>query len=139
MKTAQSAEEHLEKQKAEFEKSKKTEEWAASSVQKQELNNLKAANATLVKEKIASKAVTKEAEARGAVALKEAEARAVAVVKELADANADRSKLNKTVEEFHELKTRESILGDVTSHATDVKARARQAEEDRDGLATSLA
>ncbi|MFS8019613.1 hypothetical protein Hanom_Chr15g01405801 [Helianthus anomalus] len=95
---------------------------------RQELNNLRAANGTLVKEKIASKAVAKEAEARDAAALKEAEVRAVAVVKELADANADRSKLNKTVEEFHEeLKTRESILRDVTSRATEVKARARQA------------
>ncbi|KAF5763979.1 hypothetical protein HanXRQr2_Chr15g0686671 [Helianthus annuus] len=67
-------------------------------------------------------------------------ARAAAAVKDLADANADRSKLNKAVEEFQaELKTRESILEEVTSRATEAEARARQAEEDRDGLATSLA
>ncbi|KAJ0575790.1 hypothetical protein HanPSC8_Chr05g0193861 [Helianthus annuus] len=114
MKTAQVAEEHLEKQKAEFEKLKKTEEWAAFSG---ELNNLKAANANLVKEKTAAEVAAKEAEARGAAVLKEAEARAA----------------------VEELKTQESILGDVTSRATEAEARARQDEEDRDGLATSLA
>ncbi|MFS7904207.1 hypothetical protein Hanom_Chr01g00033341 [Helianthus anomalus] len=132
----QRLEKRLEKQKDKFERLKKTEEWAASSGLKQvrslanlltkepklreyekffrlrhELNNLKA----------------------------EAEARAAVVVNELADANADRSKLNNTVEELHELKTRESILRDVTSRATEAEARARQAEEDRYGLATSLA
>ncbi|KAJ0788070.1 hypothetical protein HanPI659440_Chr05g0187371 [Helianthus annuus] len=160
MKTAQAAEERFEKQKAEFEKLTKTEEWDASFSLKQvrslanllteerklwkeacsrenekffrlrqELNNLKAANATLVKEKTATE-----------VAAKEAEAHTAAAVKEFVDANADRSNLSKTVEELHEeLKTRESILGDVTSRATEAEARARQAEEDRDGLATSLA
>ncbi|KAM0066837.1 hypothetical protein Hdeb2414_s0002g00053841 [Helianthus debilis subsp. tardiflorus] len=64
----------------------------------------------------------------------EAEARAAAALKEIADANADRSKLNKTVGELQEeLKTRESILGDVTSRATEAEARARQAEKDRVG------
>ncbi|KAJ0715715.1 hypothetical protein HanPI659440_Chr13g0504431 [Helianthus annuus] len=142
MKTAQAAEEHLEKEKAAFEKLKQTEGWAASAGLKQvcslanllteerklwkeacareneklfrlrqELNNLKAANVALVKEKTAAEAAVKEAEARSAAALQEVEAR---IVKELADANADRTKLNKVVEEL-------------------------QAEEDRDGLATSLA
>ncbi|KAJ0796940.1 hypothetical protein HanPI659440_Chr04g0168131 [Helianthus annuus] len=168
MKTAQAAEEYLEKEKAAFEKMKSTERWAASagleqvrSLAKllsderklwkeasareneklfhlrQELNNLKAANAALVKEKTAAETSVKEAEARGAAALKEAEARAA---KELADANADRTKLNKVVEELQvELKTRESILGEVTSRATEAETRVRQAEEVRDGLATSLA
>ncbi|KAJ0927534.1 hypothetical protein HanRHA438_Chr04g0183961 [Helianthus annuus] len=170
MKTAQAAEEYLEKEKAAFEKMKPTERWAASagleqvcSLAKllsnerklwkeasarenenlfhlrQELNNLKAANAALVKEKTAAETAVKEAEAeaRGAAALKEVEARAA---KELADANADRTKLNKVVEELQvELKTRESILGEVTSRATEAETRVRQAEEVRDGLATSLA
>ncbi|KAJ0727648.1 hypothetical protein HanLR1_Chr07g0232151 [Helianthus annuus] len=104
MKTAQAAEQRLEKQKAEFEALKKTEEWAASSGLKQELNNLKATNAILVKEKTAAEVAIKEVEARGAAALKEVEVRAAAVVKELANANAnanaDCSKLSKTVEEL---------------------------------------
>ncbi|KAM0040388.1 hypothetical protein Hdeb2414_s0012g00393281 [Helianthus debilis subsp. tardiflorus] len=85
MKTAQAAEEHLEKEKVVFEKLKQTQEWTASSRLKhvrslanlltkerklwkeacarenekffhlrQELNNLKAANASLVKEKTAA-------------------------------------------------------------------------------------
>ncbi|KAJ0908583.1 hypothetical protein HanRHA438_Chr00c11g0848661 [Helianthus annuus] len=158
----------LEKEKAAFEKLKQTERWAASagleqvrSLAKllseerkhwkeacarenekifrlhQELNNLKAANAALVKEKIAGEAAVKEAEGHGAATLKEAEARAV---NELADANADRTKLNKRVEELQaELKNRDIILGEVTSRATETETRARQTEEERDGLATSLA
>ncbi|KAF5760588.1 hypothetical protein HanXRQr2_Chr16g0755231 [Helianthus annuus] len=136
MKNAQAAEERLEKQKAEFETLKKTEEWVASSGLKQELNNLKAVNTTLVKEKTAAEADAKEAEARSAATLKEAEVRVA--VKELKDANADRSKLSKAIE-GSPVKTRETILGDVTLRATEAKARARQAEEDRDGLATSIA
>ncbi|KAJ0557493.1 hypothetical protein HanIR_Chr07g0325791 [Helianthus annuus] len=158
----------LENEKAAFEKLKQTERWAASagleqvrSLAKllseerkhwkeacareneklfrlrQELNNLKVANAALVKEKTAGEAAVKEAEARGAAALKEAEARAV---NELADANADHTKRNKRVEELQaELKNRDIILGEVTSRATEAETRARQTEEERDGLATSLA
>ncbi|MFS7913656.1 hypothetical protein Hanom_Chr02g00144231 [Helianthus anomalus] len=96
MKAAQAAEERLDWKKAKFKTLKKTEEWAASSGIKQELNNLKAVNATLVKEKTATEAAAIEVEARGAAALKEVEARVVAVVKELADANGDPSKLNKS-------------------------------------------
>ncbi|KAJ0514232.1 hypothetical protein HanHA300_Chr10g0367281 [Helianthus annuus] len=66
---------------------------------RQELNNLEAANAALVKEKTAAEAAVKEAETRSVTALKEVEAHAA---KELADANADRTKLNKVVEELQE-------------------------------------
>ncbi|KAJ0700640.1 hypothetical protein HanOQP8_Chr10g0370441 [Helianthus annuus] len=66
---------------------------------RQELNNLKAANAALVKEKTTAEAAVKEAETRNVTALKEAEAH---VAKELADANADHNKLNKVVEELQE-------------------------------------
>ncbi|KAF5786905.1 hypothetical protein HanRHA438_Chr10g0459331 [Helianthus annuus] len=58
-----------------------------------------AANAALVKEKTAAEAAVKEAETRSVTALKEAEAHAA---KELVDANADRTKLNKVVEELQE-------------------------------------
>ncbi|KAJ0754748.1 hypothetical protein HanPI659440_Chr09g0350291 [Helianthus annuus] len=56
---------------------------------RQELNNVKAANAALLKEKAAAEAATKEA--------KEAEARGAKVLEK---ADVDHSKLNKTVEEL---------------------------------------
>ncbi|KAJ0457378.1 hypothetical protein HanIR_Chr15g0773021 [Helianthus annuus] len=133
IKTAQEGVEQLEKEKAAFEKLKQTERWAASagleqvrSLAKllsderkhwkeacareneklfrvrQELNNLKAANAALVKEKNAAEPAIKVAETRGETALNEAEAHAA---KELADANADRTKLNKVVEELQIVET----------------------------------
>ncbi|MFS8027728.1 hypothetical protein Hanom_Chr16g01502141 [Helianthus anomalus] len=79
---------------------------------RQELTNLKAANAALMKKKVAAEAAAKEAEAR--------------VSKVLEDADVDRTKLNKVVEELK------------TARATEAEARARQAEEVRDGLTTSL-
>ncbi|KAJ0525740.1 hypothetical protein HanRHA438_Chr09g0395991 [Helianthus annuus] len=98
---------------------------------RQELNNLKAANAALVKEKAAAEAAVKEAESRGATALKEAEARAA---QELADANADRITLNKVAE----VQNRVTILEEVSSRATEAEAQANRAAEARDGLTTSL-
>ncbi|KAM0004093.1 hypothetical protein Hdeb2414_s0255g00849071 [Helianthus debilis subsp. tardiflorus] len=80
---------------------------------RQELNNLKAANASLVKEKAAVEASAKEAKTRGATTLKEAKAHAAKV---LADADADRTKLNKVVEE---LQIMETIL-DAPENATAV-------------------
>ncbi|KAJ0715882.1 hypothetical protein HanPI659440_Chr13g0506491 [Helianthus annuus] len=155
--------EQLEREKAAFAKLKQTKWWAASAGLeqvrnlakllsnerklwkescareneklfrvRQELNNLKVANAALVKEKAAAKAAVKELETRGATALKEGEARAA---KALADADADGTKLKKVVKE---LQNRATILEEVTSRATEAEARARQAEESRDGLATSL-
>ncbi|KAJ0753142.1 hypothetical protein HanPI659440_Chr09g0332421 [Helianthus annuus] len=98
---------------------------------RQELNNLKAANAALVKEKAAAEAAVKEAETRGATALKEAEARAA---QELADANADRITLNKVAE----VQNRVTILEEVSSRATEAEVQANRAAEARDGLTTSL-
>ncbi|MFS7894410.1 hypothetical protein Hanom_Chr00s001662g01685031 [Helianthus anomalus] len=77
MKTAQALEERLNKQKAEFDALKKTEEWAASSCLKQEV--------------------------------------------------------------CREVKTREAILGDLDRRVGEAGARARQAEEGRDVLATTNA
>ncbi|KAF5758978.1 hypothetical protein HanXRQr2_Chr16g0735681 [Helianthus annuus] len=166
MKIAQEGVEQLEKEKTTFEKLKQTERWTASagleqvrSLAKllsderklwkeacatenekifhvrQELNNLKTANAALAKEKAAAEAAIEEEEAR--TALKEAEAGAA---QELSDANADRTKLNKVVDELQaELKSRVSILEEVTSRTTKAEARARQAVETRDGLTTSFA
>ncbi|KAM0071706.1 hypothetical protein Hdeb2414_s0001g00028291 [Helianthus debilis subsp. tardiflorus] len=97
---------------------------------RQELNNLKVANAALVKEKATTEEAVKEVETRGATALKEAEARAT---KALADANADCTKLNKVVEELQaEVQNRVTILEELSSRATEAEARARQAEEARD-------
>ncbi|KAF5819167.1 hypothetical protein HanXRQr2_Chr02g0074571 [Helianthus annuus] len=73
---------------------------------RQELNNLKAANAALVKEKVAAEAAVKEAEARGAKVLEESD--------------GDRSKLNKAVEELKvEVQNRVTILEEVTARASE--------------------
>ncbi|KAJ0789111.1 hypothetical protein HanPI659440_Chr05g0199781 [Helianthus annuus] len=94
---------------------------------RQELTNLKAANAALVKEKAAAEAAAKEAEARGATALKEAEARAYTALEE---ADADRTKLNKAVDELKaEVQNRVAILEEVSARATKAEAWARQVEE----------
>ncbi|KAJ0737538.1 hypothetical protein HanLR1_Chr06g0208121 [Helianthus annuus] len=77
---------------------------------RQELNNLKAANAALLKEKAAAEAVTKEAEASGAKVLEEAD--------------ADRSKLNKAVEVLKvEVQNRVTILEEATARASEDEAR----------------
>ncbi|KAL9997286.1 hypothetical protein Hdeb2414_s0639g00927891 [Helianthus debilis subsp. tardiflorus] len=167
VKAAREGAEQLEKYKAAFEKLKQTERWAASAGLdqvrtlakllsderkgwreacareneklfrvRQELNNLKAANTALVKEKAAAEAAAKEAETRGVTALKESKARATKV---LEDADAGRTKLNKAVEELKvEVQSRVTILEEVSARATEAEARARQAEEVRDGLTTSL-
>ncbi|XP_022009894.1 uncharacterized protein LOC110909179 [Helianthus annuus] len=67
---------------------------------RQELTNVKAANAALVKEKAAAEAVVskaKEAEAQAAKALEEAKEAGVRAAKALEEANADRTHLNQTV------------------------------------------
>ncbi|MFS8004180.1 hypothetical protein Hanom_Chr13g01222661 [Helianthus anomalus] len=111
---------------------------------RQELTNLKAANAELMKEKAAAEATAKEAETRGAAALKKAEARAFKVLEE---ADADRTKLTRLYCLFIllcancqqlEVQSRVAILEEVSAHAFEAEARARQAEEVRDGLTTSL-
>ncbi|KAJ0570157.1 hypothetical protein HanHA300_Chr05g0174921 [Helianthus annuus] len=103
---------------------------------RQELTNLKAANAALVKEKAVAEVAAKEAEARGATALKEAEARAY---KALEEADADRTKLNKAVEELKaEVQNQVAILEEVSARATEAEACARQVEEVRNGLTASL-
>ncbi|KAJ0946696.1 hypothetical protein HanRHA438_Chr01g0006821 [Helianthus annuus] len=161
VKAAQEGTEHLEREKAAFKKLKQTERWAASAGLeqvrtlakllsderklwkescarenekffrvRQELNNLKATNAALVKEKVIAEVAVKVVETRGATALNEAEVRATKV---LADADADRTKLNKA-----EVESRVTILEEVSSRATEAEARALQAEEVRDGLTTSL-
>ncbi|KAM0052170.1 hypothetical protein Hdeb2414_s0007g00245111 [Helianthus debilis subsp. tardiflorus] len=156
VRAAREGAEQLEKDKATFEKLKQIETWAASvgckqvrSLAKllsderkgwreacarenekffrvrQELNNLKAANAALVKEKAAAEAAVKEEEARGAKVL------------EVAD--ADHAKLNKAMEELKaEVQNRETIIEEVSARSTEAEARAREAEEAKDGLATSL-
>ncbi|MFS8034601.1 hypothetical protein Hanom_Chr17g01583071 [Helianthus anomalus] len=152
VKAAREGAEQLEREKDAFEKFKQTERWAASDGLakllsderklwkesyareneklfhvRQELNNLKVANAALVKEKAAAEAAGKEVETRSATALKEAEARAAKV---LADVDADRTKLSKVVEELQEeVQIRVTILEEVSSRAIEAEARARQAEE----------
>ncbi|KAM0040432.1 hypothetical protein Hdeb2414_s0012g00393821 [Helianthus debilis subsp. tardiflorus] len=90
----------------------------------QELTNLKAANASLIKERVAAEAASKET--------KEAEARSA---KALEEATADRNNLNKVVEDF---KNRVPILEEVTARTSEAEARAREVAEARDSLTTSL-
>ncbi|XP_035844467.1 uncharacterized protein LOC110933873 [Helianthus annuus] len=95
---------------------------------RQELTNLKAANAALMKEKAVAEAAAKEA--------KEAEARGA---KALEAADADRNNLNKVVEDLKvEVQNRVTILEEVTARATEAETRAREAAEARDSLVTSL-
>ncbi|KAF5805296.1 hypothetical protein HanXRQr2_Chr05g0207621 [Helianthus annuus] len=92
---------------------------------RQELTNLKAANAALIKEKTAAEAAAKGVEAR--------------VSKVLEEADADRNKLNKSVEDLKvEVQNRVTILEDVTAHASEAEARAREATKARDSLTVSL-
>ncbi|MFS8003374.1 hypothetical protein Hanom_Chr13g01213231 [Helianthus anomalus] len=125
MKAAREGTERLKKDKAAFEKLKQSESWATTVGLKQELTNLKAANAALMKEKAAAEAATKEAEARASKVLEEAD--------------TNRIKLNKVVEELKvEVQDRVTILEEVTARASEAEARAREAAEIRDGLTTSL-
>ncbi|KAJ0458386.1 hypothetical protein HanIR_Chr15g0784491 [Helianthus annuus] len=128
VKAVQEGAEQLEREKAAFEKHKQTEEWAATAGLKQEMTNLKVANAALVKEKSAAEAVAKEA--------KEAEAR---VAKAFEEANADRSHLNKVVEDLKaEVPNRATIIEEFTPRAAEAEARAREAAEARDSLVSSF-
>ncbi|KAM0057475.1 hypothetical protein Hdeb2414_s0005g00158601 [Helianthus debilis subsp. tardiflorus] len=99
--------EQLEKDRAVFEKLKQTETWVATASLKQ------AANAALMKEKVAAEAATKEAEGRASNVLEEAD--------------AGRSKLNKAVEDLK-----------VTARVGEAEARVREAADVRDSLTTSL-
>ncbi|KAJ0741223.1 hypothetical protein HanOQP8_Chr06g0225621 [Helianthus annuus] len=91
----------------------------------QELNNLKATNVALMKEKAVAEVATKEAEAHGAKVLEEAD--------------ADCNKLNKIVEDLKvEVQNRVIILEEVTARATEAEARAREAAGARDSLTISL-
>ncbi|MFS7998785.1 hypothetical protein Hanom_Chr12g01158041 [Helianthus anomalus] len=122
VKAAREGVEQLEKGKAAFEKLKQTESWAATAGLKQ------AANAALMKEKDAAEADAKEA--------KEAEARGA---KALEEADADRSMLNKTVEDLKvEVHNRVTILEEVTARAPEAKPQSNETAEARDSLTISL-
>ncbi|KAJ0780974.1 hypothetical protein HanPI659440_Chr06g0243961 [Helianthus annuus] len=159
VKAAREGAEQLEREKAAFEQYKQIEEWAATAGLKQvrtlakllsdehkswkeswakqneklfcvrqELSNLKAANTALVKEKSAAETVAQEAN--------EAEARATKAFEEV---NADRSHLNKVVEDLKaEMQKRATIIEEVTAHATEAEARAREVAKARDSLSSSL-
>ncbi|XP_021985068.1 uncharacterized protein LOC110880964 [Helianthus annuus] len=95
---------------------------------RQEVTNLKAANAALMKEKAAAEAATKEA--------KGAEARAA---KALDEANAERANLNKAVEGLKvDVQNRVTIIEEFTARAAEAEARAREAAEARDSLVSSF-
>ncbi|XP_035838916.1 translation initiation factor IF-2-like [Helianthus annuus] len=114
-KAAREGVEQLEKDKAAFEKHNQTEEWAATVELKQELANVKAANAALVKEKAAAEAAVGKA--------REAEARAAKAFEEAKEA---------------EVQNREAMLAEVTARATEAERRASEAAEARDSLTSSF-
>ncbi|XP_035841545.1 translation initiation factor IF-2-like [Helianthus annuus] len=109
---------------------------------RQELANVKAANAALVKEKAAAEAAVgkaREAEARVAKALEEAKEMGARAAKALEEANADRSLLNTTVGSLQaEVQTREAMLAEVTARATEAERQASEAAEARDSLTSSF-
>ncbi|KAJ0953740.1 putative AH/BAR domain superfamily protein [Helianthus annuus] len=95
---------------------------------RQELTNVKAANAALVKEKAAAANALEEA--------KEAGARAT---KALEEANADRTHLSQTVVGLQaEVQNRVTMIAEVTARATEAEARAWEATEARDGLVSTF-
>ncbi|MFS7935452.1 hypothetical protein Hanom_Chr05g00403641 [Helianthus anomalus] len=78
-----------------------------------------------MKEKTTAEAAAKEAEARASKVLEEAD--------------VDRNKLNKDVEDLKvEVQNRVTILEEVTARASEAEARAREAAEARDSLTVSL-
>ncbi|KAM0041776.1 hypothetical protein Hdeb2414_s0011g00370241 [Helianthus debilis subsp. tardiflorus] len=73
--------------------------------------------------------------------MKEAEARRAAKVKELADANIDRSRMAKIIEELKEksrkkVEARETIVGDVNRRLEEAEVWATKVVEERVDLAT---
>ncbi|XP_035838089.1 plectin-like [Helianthus annuus] len=118
---------------------------------RQELINVKAANAALRKEKAAAETVAgkaREAEARAvkaleeskevgvraAKALEEANEREGRVSKALEEANADRTRLNRIAE----VQSREAKLAEVNACVTEAEKRASEAAEARDSLTSSF-
>ncbi|KAJ0599860.1 putative AH/BAR domain superfamily protein [Helianthus annuus] len=109
---------------------------------RQELANLKAANAALAKEKAAAEAAAgraKEDEARTTKALEEAKKAGARFANALDEANADRTRLKQTVLSLQaEVQTREAKLADITARVTVAEERANEAVEARDALTSSF-
>ncbi|KAM0067351.1 hypothetical protein Hdeb2414_s0002g00060061 [Helianthus debilis subsp. tardiflorus] len=152
VKAAREGAEQLERDRAAFEKQKQTSEWAATAQLKQELTNVKAANAALVKEKAAAEAVavkaqqaeylavkalgeTKKAGARAVKALDEAKERENRSLKAYEEANAERTRLGKVVAT---LQAREVAVKDLTARVSIADERVNAAVEAKDALTSSF-
>ncbi|XP_022025312.1 uncharacterized abhydrolase domain-containing protein DDB_G0269086-like [Helianthus annuus] len=123
---------------------------------RQELVNVKAANAVLGKEKAAAEVIAvksqqaearavkaleeaKEAGARAAKALEEAKERESRASKAFEEANVERTRLNQVVGSLQvEVQTREAKLADITARVTVAEDRANDAVEARDALTLSF-
>ncbi|KAJ0790199.1 hypothetical protein HanPI659440_Chr05g0212741 [Helianthus annuus] len=123
---------------------------------RQELTNVKAANAALVKEKAAAEAIAvkaqqaeaeavkaleeaKEAGARAAKALEEAKERESRSSKALEEANAERTRLDKVVASLQaEVQAREVAVTDLTARVSVAEERANAAVEAKDALTSSF-
>ncbi|KAJ0947328.1 hypothetical protein HanRHA438_Chr01g0014021 [Helianthus annuus] len=105
---------------------------------RQELANLRAANAYLAKEKAVAEAAVgraKEDKARTAKALEEAKNAGARFANALNEANADCTRLNQT---FAEVQTREVKVADLKARVTVAEKRANEAVEARDALTSSF-
>ncbi|MFS7948439.1 hypothetical protein Hanom_Chr06g00560031 [Helianthus anomalus] len=118
MKVVREGAEQLEKETTAFKKLKQTKMWAASASP--------LPNCFLISASFGRKLVLERMKCFSMFAC---------AAKVLADADADHTKLNKVMKE---LQSQVTILEEVTSRGTKAEARARQAEEVRDGLTTSL-
>ncbi|XP_021975134.1 uncharacterized protein LOC110870249 [Helianthus annuus] len=126
VKAAREGAEQLKREKAAFEQYTQTEKWAATAGLKQELTNVKAANAALVKEKAAALEEAKEAGARAAKALEEAKEAGARATKALEEANSDRNHLSQTVVGLQE----KAAAAKALEEAKEAGARAAKALEE---------
>ncbi|KAM0028886.1 hypothetical protein Hdeb2414_s0018g00519461 [Helianthus debilis subsp. tardiflorus] len=123
---------------------------------RQDLTNVKAANAVLGKEKAAAEVIAvkaqqaearavkaleeaKEAGARAAKAFEEAKERESRASKALEEANVECTRLNQVVGSLQvEVQAREAKLADITACVTVAEDRANEAVEARDALTSSF-
>ncbi|KAJ0743954.1 hypothetical protein HanPI659440_Chr10g0381891 [Helianthus annuus] len=142
------------------ERKKWNESWAKQNNvlfhTRQELANVKAANATLSQEKAAAEAISvkalqakadalkalgeaKEAGARASKALEEAAEKESRASKALDEANAERIRLGKVVESLQaEVQAREVAVTDLTTRVSAAEKRADAAAEAKDALVSSF-
>ncbi|KAM0043430.1 hypothetical protein Hdeb2414_s0010g00341171 [Helianthus debilis subsp. tardiflorus] len=126
----QATKERLAIEKAGFEAYKRTEEWAVVAGHKQEMVNLKSANASVEKKKVVA-----------ILTMEEAIAGRNTTVQALEEANVGHTSVVKVLKEaklaYATLEVRDATMADVNRRLVEAEARAVKAEEERDD-ATSM-